>query len=446
MRASLLLPLLVLLGSSTPSTAGDNFLSLDPFPNGRGLSSPASKQLDQDAIASKQALDAADKDLATRQMAAPDKQLVPDEQYARVLQQTFLAKRPSITNDNSALRLVATTDPNVLSDSNFIKNLQRLFQLQANEQLGQLPAGTTPTFVAPADKRIIGGLPTPDAVDVVGIVGAVPGDTDAFCSGQIISTDTRSSKILTAAHCVCESTSQTIRVGQHMFSRGAYRAFLVRARTLLYDGHYCPVRAAGEELEHFRLRIQDAVAGQDIAVLTTDGPIQGAIGRPRPILGPAAFASWTTDQTRNSYIRAVGYGFTVVTSDGYAAGEGNRLFADIAVVATTCDDYAAARYSCTPGKSLDQLVAMGTPFHDIHIDDQTAPDTCGGDSGGPIYAVVTENATAQFYTIGVTSRGTTDAISQHGTLACGGGGIYSLLTSPQVSAWLKTTFNAQMKG
>jgi len=445
MRAKLVV-LLIVLAWSNASSADDDFLSLNPFPGGRGITTPASRQLDQDAQASKQALAAADANLAARHLT------VPDQAYVDILQRSFQSNRPALIDPNDALPFSPTTDPNILSNSKFAANLQRLFQLQA-QSISTPPAAigtpTPPLTLSAGDSRVIGGLPIPSALDVVGIVGIVPEANNDFCSGEIIGTTNSSTAILTAAHCVCESSSETVRVGQAMFTQGAYRAYLVRQHTFLYNVDPCPVRAVGEDIDVYRVAVEKAVAGRDIAVLLTDAVIDPNLGRARPILGATEFANWmspppgTPGGTRDFFVRAVGYGFTAVTPDGFGTGQGYRLFADIAVVAPSCTTVAAQQYACATQKQLDELVAAGRPLHEVQ---GPTPDTCGGDSGGPIYASVVSGGQTSFYTIGITSRGTPANQNGASSSSCGAGGIYSLVTSAAVTNWLQTTFNAQIKG
>ena len=77
-----------------------------------------------------------------------------------------------------------------------------------------------------------------------------------------------------------------------------------------------------------------------------------------------------------------------------------------------------ARYRCAAG--LEMVLA----------DPAEERDTCPGDSGGPVFAMVRSGAIFQYYLVGVTSRGTTAG-------ECGRGGVYSLVT-PRVVDWMRS--------
>jgi hypothetical protein len=63
---------------------------------------------------------------------------------------------------------------------------------------------------------------------------------------------------------------------------------------------------------------------------------------------------------------------------------------------------------------------------------RAAHDTCGGDSGGPVFWIQDGLA----WLVGVTSRAA-PGVQQNATLHCGGGGIYTLIGRRDVHAWLR---------
>lgn len=87
----------------------------------------------------------------------------------------------------------------------------------------------------------------------------------------------------------------------------------------------------------------------------------------------------------------------------------------------------AAAYGCRPGR---EIVAGAMPNSSL------SPDTCPGDSGGPLYVssslpAVGDPPEAEMRLAGVTSRSTARQQQQ-----CGDGGIYVRLTG-ETRAWLE---------
>lgn len=93
-----------------------------------------------------------------------------------------------------------------------------------------------------------------------------------------------------------------------------------------------------------------------------------------------------------------------------------RNTVDIVVASYDCKGAAAGgggKYGCTPDT---EMIAAGLNR-----------DTCGGDSGGPVYILGQD---INLYLAAVTSR----SVDPSG--ACGKGGIYAKLTVPKVKQWL----------
>lgn len=77
------------------------------------------------------------------------------------------------------------------------------------------------------------------------------------------------------------------------------------------------------------------------------------------------------------------------------------------------------RFRCTAGLEM------------VLMDRTGKKDTCGGDSGGPVFAVVHNvDGNLNYYLVGITSRGLSGR-------ACGPGGVYTLV-SPRVVDWMRS--------
>lgn len=157
--------------------------------------------------------------------------------------------------------------------------------------------------------------------------------------------------------------------------------------------------------------------GRDLAILELAARPAGA--RSRPVLSEIGFDLWQSGPYRH-FVRAVGYGYSRTPTANTEPSHGRRLYADIAVARARCRA-SDASFGCVPGA---ELVAAGHPSHGQR---GSRPDTCGGDSGGPIYALIDATGRKEFVAVGVTSRGIDET--------CGAGGIYSLLPSPRAAAW-----------
>ncbi len=382
-----------------------NFDALFPASNGRDAAARGNAVTDL-ADAAKAALSIADQESSVA--AEPNTR---QASYAARLQDAF-SQRWHPVPGNIIVPFAQTTDSSVLTNEVFNRNTRSLFisLAQSDRELANKKY---------ADVRVIGGSPIPDAVDVVALVGSVGNNYTEVCSGAMISR----TRILTAAHCVCNGAAQSVRAGQQIFGIEGYTSYFV-SKTYLYgqtpaqsnaqraQSDYCPKGNSSTSIEQ-------AVAGRDLAIVETVGSISN--GKPREVVGPAAFLRWQSGQYKY-FVRAVGYGFSRIDANGNPASIGNRLFADVAVASYDCTDLGAVNFTCRAG---NELVAAGRPLHQVA---GPVPDTCGGDSGGPIYIQVDDKGRSVFKTIGITSRGT--------NIGCGAGGIYALTATAEASAWL----------
>jgi secreted trypsin-like serine protease len=117
-------------------------------------------------------------------------------------------------------------------------------------------------------------------------------------------------------------------------------------------------------------------------------------------------------------IRVVGFGFT---DQFKSSGNGIKRMGDVPVVSTECAPDDNILYGCKAGL---EFVAKSTPGADGKV-----PDQCGGDSGGPAYILVDQQAKE---VAGIVSRSTKNRLPG---VPCGDGGIYERV--PEALEWIR---------
>ncbi len=211
----------------------------------------------------------------------------------------------------------------------------------------------------------------PEAVAIVGTNGGI-------CSGVRVGRRA----LLTAAHCVCQlklnESGGVVRFGASALTGQAFN--ITRAVS-------------------FTVRTCAPEPGSDLALIFFEGSPPGN-----------AVPASVSDLARmriGEPVYVVGYGKTE-TGD-----RGNKLWAAIGMISPLCgaaDD--TLKYGCAGGREF------------VARDQQFGRDSCYGDSGGP--AFVYDASTKSYLLAGVVSRGIPPRN------ACGGGGIYTLLTRQKV--------------
>lgn len=229
--------------------------------------------------------------------------------------------------------------------------------------------------------RIYGGSVVPAGSDVFEDSVAVIGN-NKLCSGVLVSKNT----VLTAAHCYCDGVLDEVLIGTSIISP---------VDRIKIDKTKSEVFRPCEQVK------QDITKG-DIALLRIERPATAtprAVGDLRTVLSEAS-------------VRAVGFGRT-------SSAIGFKYQVNIVIASYQCNGQGfqgipdTQIYKCTPAF---ELVAAGLNR-----------DTCGGDSGGPIYVFGEDGKP---YVVGITSRATTPDAQ------CGPGGIYNLLSVSPLRAWL----------
>jgi len=213
-----------------------------------------------------------------------------------------------------------------------------------------------------------------------------PGNPDYICSGILLAP----SVVVTAAHCIYKDECQTEYAPYDLTvvagtldatAAGAEQRYEI-ANMIPSPGFVCPMSAA------------PGMVG-DLAIVI----LKGSVTKLSPV--PTA----TFDKIKSALSTG-----TLVTIEGYGdRGSGMTQFGQLYVAQTP---YQQA--------STTEFVAGA----------MSAPDTCHGDSGGPVYLTVEGTK----YLIGMTSRG--NGVDS----ACGSapmGGIYTILGVKEYDDWLK---------
>jgi hypothetical protein len=237
-------------------------------------------------------------------------------------------------------------------------------------------------------------------------------------------------QVLTAGHCGCgKPSSYVIHLAEDARNSGG-PSFPITGAPILYDGRFCLGGAPfGSDLALLMLPTGIVCTPTGVRIQVIDGgPAPGEC----PIAKSDKNATYalfnivsTRDQdlvwnlrsklTKGTSLTTLGFGWTETGSYG------KRLYAKIPILSFDCEE-----------GDLDSVCA---PFAEMilasHEGETNPKDSCGGDSGGPVFLFEDNEQKL----IAVTSRagpGFQRADLHH----CGGGGVYTLIGRKSVLAWL----------
>ena len=286
-----------------------------------------------------------------------------------------------------------------------------------------------------AVQEFVGGTVVAGFGEVVKInYTPVGGGPDDFCSGVLLVQDQGATigdiaPVLTAGHCSCG------RPGTYSIVRGSVdgqqQKFVLVTLPVRFGGYSC-------------LFPPELQIGSDLALLwIADGKTLERPDAPQAPMSPSVARIATMHQiyrdTRTRRLVGVGYGFT---ETGHAPS--TTVGAIIPIQSFFC---AAGSFAASACASFREFVLA---------DPRAGPganpaDSCGGDSGAPIFWVPPSpttsavplpttdaaevNAKSVRFLVGITSRAL-DGVRHNPGTTCGGGGIYTAVGHPDVIRWL----------
>lgn len=313
----------------------------------------------------------------------------------------------------------------------------RLAPSPCPEDAGPSPEQSTPrrgSRIASDDvhvrPRLTGGGPVHSCTfkDVVVIFYYNKEGKRARCSGVWVSSDA----VLTAGHCACggPSTYRILNAASMKDTKGKEEKIEKRRdradiyylvdRPSLFNGYRCdlpPSRQAGSDLAVLRVS-----SGAELRLIDDPGRTAGILSPDNATFGVKVATPGLIMRDEAETRRLLGAGFGYM--EGGVLPEVAR-FGAIQIASLFCGQQKFAGAPCSGGR-------------EFVLADQIGPgaggtDTCGGDSGGPVFYAPDDNSIAL---VGITSRALSSTSDRPDL--CGGGGIYTAVGNAAVVDWLRS--------
>jgi|SRR5580700_4591524 secreted trypsin-like serine protease len=228
-----------------------------------------------------------------------------------------------------------------------------------------------------------------------------------LCSGTLLT----SRLILTAGHCGCGIPgTYWVDVHQNAHQPAPSELHYVDGPPIIYDQSVCRYGDLSQGNDLALVRLRDAVDLADKDQLDTSDSLWTGYGYP-----PEFVWDLRTKLVKGTNLVAIGYGYTSQQLLGV------RMQAEIPIFSFDCEEAGLANV-CAP---FAEMILADAPGRRLRS------DTCGGDSGGPVFR--TENGRPRL--VAVTSRAA-PGLQDNPVLHCGGGGIYTLIGRKSVQRWL----------
>ncbi len=319
---------------------------------------------------------------------------------------------------------------NILSsDPEYQKNFAALAALHLASTGQRAGSGLPPERATPvaadggtSNFRIVGNA----ALMRRSFVVRVYTNVDYVCTGVLVSPDT----VLTALHCECGGEGRITRI-QYNDKQGNVRNVSVGGVHSLIDDASTPQAICKPDTKgspYARYPVQEAQKGHDLVIVKLQNGIEDEVASPISLVANAGQLS----AARVAIVS--GFGDTDAAGQ-HRAGNGWAPSTVVALAgAPGCNDCGIGEFAAGPTPLIGGKKGVGN-------------DTCGGDSGGPVFliekssvetAFKEEKLTIDFLTskvplmlAGITSRGLTSESR------CGQGGIYEMLNTSWVSEALK---------